>query len=136
MGAGLDREHDVLASQHTGHRVHTTRDGLSKQNKIGFDSAPLVAQQLASARNAGLDFVADQQHVVLVAERTGLLQIGWVWDNDSCLALDRLYEESSQIRAGGLERLAESSLIIVGNGLLGSWNRASDTGQIRTIVLA
>lgn len=136
MGTSLDREHDVLATQHARNRVHTTRDGLAEQDKVGLDSAPLVAQQLTRARDTGLDLVADQQHIVLIAECPGLLQVLWVGDNDSCLALDRLDEESSEVGAGGLERLAQSCPVIVGDGLLGSRDRASDTGQIRAVVLA
>jgi hypothetical protein len=87
-----------------------------------------VAQQLTRARDTGLDLVADQQHIVLIAECPGLLQVIWVGDNNACLTLDRLDEESSQVGASCLECLAQSNLIIVGNGLVCSWNRASDTG--------
>lgn len=60
MGTGLDREHDVLATQHARNWVHTARDGLAEQDKVGLDSAPLVTQQLARARDTSLDLVADQ----------------------------------------------------------------------------
>jgi hypothetical protein len=73
---------------------------------------------------------------VLVAKCPGLLQVVFVGDNDACLALDRLDEETSEVGAGGLERLTESCLVIVGDGLLSSRDRASDTGQIRAVVLA
>ena len=106
MGTRLDREHDVLATQHARNRVHTTRDGLAEQDKVGLDSAPLVAQQLTCAGDTRLDLVADQQRIVLVAECPGLLQVVWVGDNDACLALDRFDQESSEVRAGRLERLA------------------------------
>lgn len=136
VSAGLDGEHDFLATQHARNRVHTTRDGLAEQDKVGLDSAPLVAQQLTCASNTSLDLVTDQQHIVLIAECPGLLQVVWVGDNDASLTLDRLDEESSEVGAGRLERLAESCLVIVGDGLLGSWDRASDTGKIRAVVLA
>lgn len=105
MGTGLDREHDVLATQHARNRVHTTRDSLAEQDQVGLDSAPLVAQQLARAGDTSLDLVADQQHIVLVAECAGLLQVVWVGDNDACLTLDRLDEESSEIGTSRLEGL-------------------------------
>lgn len=105
MGTGLDREHDVLATQHARNWVHTTRDGLAEQDQVGLDSAPLVAQQLARAGDTSLDLVADQQHIVLVAECAGLLQVVWVGDNDACLTLDRLDEESSEIGTSRLEGL-------------------------------
>ena len=136
MGTRLDREHDVLSTQHTRDRVHTTGDGLAKQDKIGLDAAPLVAQQLTRARDTGLDLIADQKHIVLVAKCPGLLQVIFVRNNDACLTLDRLDEETGEVGAGGLERLTQSCLVIVGDGLVSSWDRASDTGQIRAIILA
>jgi hypothetical protein len=94
VGTRLDREHDVLASQHTGDRVHTAGNGLSEQDQVGLDSAPLVAEQLAGACNAGLDLVADQQHIILVAECPGFLQVFRIWDDDAGLSLDGFDEES------------------------------------------
>lgn len=73
VGPGLDREHDVLAAQHARDRVHTARDGLAEQDKIGLDVAPLVAEQLTRAGNTSLDLITNQQHVVLVAERASFL---------------------------------------------------------------
>lgn len=73
---------------------------------------------------------------MLVTECPGLLQVVWVGDNNASLTLDGLDEESSEVGAGRLERLAESCLVIVGDRLLGSWDRASDTGKIRTVILA
>ena len=73
---------------------------------------------------------------MLIAKRTSLLQVILVWYDNTCLTLDGLDEESSKVGAGDLKCLAQGSLIIVCDGLFGSWNCASDTGQIRTIVLA
>jgi hypothetical protein len=73
---------------------------------------------------------------VLVAECASLLQVVGIWDNNACLTLDGLDEESGQVGAGRFEGFAEGSLVIVCDGLLCSGNRAADTGQIRTIVFA
>lgn len=135
MGTSFDCEHDVFAAQDARDRVHSTGDSLAKQDKIGLNSAPLVAQQLTRAGNTGLDLIADQKHVVLITESASLLQIVGVGDDNTGLTLNGLDEESSKVRAGGLEGLAQRSLIIVCDGLFGSWNRASDTGEIRTVVL-
>lgn len=95
-----------------------------------------MAEQLARASNTSLDLIANQEHLVLIAECASLLQVLWVGHNDASLTLDGLDEESSEVRAGGLKGLAQGSLIIVCNGLGSSWNGASDTGQIRTVVFA
>jgi hypothetical protein len=73
---------------------------------------------------------------VLITKGASLLQVLWVWYDNTSLTLDGLDEECSEVRAGGLEGLAQGSLIVVCDGLLGSWNGASDTGQIRTVVFA
>lgn len=135
MGTGFDCEHDVLAAQYARDRVHATGDGLAKQDKVGLNSAPLVAQQLTRAGNASLDLVANQKHIVLIAEGARLLQIVRVGDDDTGLTLDGLNEEGSKVGASGLEGLAQGDLIVVRDGLFSSWNCASDTGQIRTVVL-
>lgn len=59
MGAGLNREHDVLTAQHTRDGVHATGDGLAQQDQVGLDSAPLVTQQLTRAGDTRLDLVTD-----------------------------------------------------------------------------
>ena len=92
---GLDGEHDILAAQNAGHRVHAARDSLAQQDQVGLDSAPFMAEELSRAGDARLDLVADQQGVVLVAQRSGFAQVVIVWDDNARLALNRLDKESS-----------------------------------------
>lgn len=135
MGTGLDREHDVLAAEHTRDGVHTTGDGLAQQDQIGLDSAPLVTQQLTRAGDTGLDLVADQEYIVLVAQSASLLQVILVRNDNTSLALNRLNQEGGQVGAGRLKGLAQSSLVIVGDGLLGAGDGAPDTGEVGPVVL-
>jgi hypothetical protein len=95
-----------------------------------------VAEQLSCTRDTSLDLVADQQHIVLVAQSSGLLEVIVVWDNNSCLALDRLDQERSQVGACLFKRLAQSSLVIILDRLVGSWNCAANVGDKRAIVLS
>lgn len=136
MGAGLDREHDVLAAEHARDGVHTTRDGLAQKDQIGFDSAPLVAQQLTCAGDTGLDLVADQKHIVLVTQGAGFLQVILVGDDNTGLTLNGLDEEGGQIRGSRLEGLAQGGLVIVSDGFLGAGDGASDTREVGPVVLA
>lgn len=96
-------EHDILTTQHAGHGIHASRDRFTQKHQIRLDATPLVAQQLAGTGNSGLDFIADQQGIVLVAERPCFLQIVVVRNDDPGLALDRLHEECRQVRARLLE---------------------------------
>jgi hypothetical protein len=95
-----------------------------------------VAEQLSSTRDTSLNLITDQQHIVLVAQSSGLLEVIVVWDNNSRLALDGLNQECSQVRARLLKRLAQSSLVIILDWLVGSWNCAANVGDERAIVLS
>lgn len=128
MGARLNSEHDILAAEHTRNRVHTTRNSLAQQDEVGLDSTPLVAEQLAGTGDTSLDLIADQQDIVLVAEGAGFLEVAWIGDDNTGLALDRLDQEGGKVRTGGLEGFAKSGLVIVCDGLLGAGDGAADTG--------
>lgn len=136
VSARLDSKHHILAAQHAGHGVHATGDGLAQQHHVRLDAAPLVAEQLASAGNTGLNLIADQQDVVLVAQGSGLLQVIVVGDNNACLALNGLHQEGGEVGTRLLEGLPQGGLIVVGDRLVRSGNGAADTGQVRAIVLA
>jgi hypothetical protein len=135
VGTRLDREHDVLAAEHTRDGVHTTRNGLAQEDQVGLDSAPLVTQQLTRAGNTSLDLVTDQEYIVLVAQSASLLQVILVGNDDTGLALNGLNQEGGQVRAGRLKGLTQSSLVIVGDGLLGAGDCAPDTGEVGPVVL-
>lgn len=115
--AGLDGEHDVLRPEHARHGVHAAGDGFSEQDQVGPDAAPFVAEHLARSSDAGLDLVADEQDVVLVAERAGFLEVVLGGDYDAGLALDGLDQESSCFRAVRFESGAESIDVVVRQGL-------------------
>lgn len=136
MSARLDSKHHIFAAQHAGHGVHATGDGLAQQHHVRLDAAPLVAEQLAGAGNTGLNLIADQQDVVLVAQGSGLLQVILVGDNNACLALNGLHQEGGEVGTRLLEGLPQGGLIVVGDRLVRSGNGAADTGQVRAIVLA
>lgn len=67
VGAGLDGEHDVPGAEHAGDGVHAAGDGFAEEDEVGLDAAPFVAEELAGARDARLDLVADEEDVVLCA---------------------------------------------------------------------
>lgn len=79
---------------------------LPQQNHVGFNAAPLVAEQLASPCDTSLDLVADQQDLVLVAQFSGQLQVIVIRNNNSGLTLDGLNEEGSKSRTDLLKGFA------------------------------
>ena len=101
--AGFDAEHDLLGAQHGGDRVHASRDGFSQQDEVGFDARPVVAEEFAGAGDARLDLVADQEHVVFVAEGAHLAEVVVGGDDDAGFALDGLDEESGDVLTVGFE---------------------------------
>lgn len=135
MSTRLNGEHDILATKDTGHGVHATGDGLAEQHQIGFDSTPLVAEELSCAGDTSLDLVADQQSVVLVTQRSSLLQVVLVGDDDARFALDRLDQEGSHVGAGLLKSFPQSGLVVIRDWLVGAWDGATNARQIRAIVL-
>lgn len=135
VGTGLNGEHDVFAAQHTRDRVHTTRDGLAQEDQIGLDSTPLVAEELAGAGNTRLDLVTDQEYIVLVAQCASLLQVVLVGDDNTGFTLDGLDQESGQAGTGLLKGLAQSSLVVVQDRLIGPGNGAANVRQVRAVVL-
>jgi hypothetical protein len=94
-----------------------------------------VAQQLARAGDTSLDLITDQEYIVLVAQSAGLLQVILVRNDNTSLTLNRLNQEGGQVRACRLKGLTQSSLVIVGDGLLGAGDGAPDTGEVGSVVL-
>lgn len=73
---------------------------------------------------------------MLVTQGTGFLQVILVGDDNSSLTLNGLDQEGGQVRASRLKGLAQSGLVIVGDGLLGAGDGASDTGEVGPVILA
>lgn len=135
VGTRFNGEHDVLAAQHTGHGIHAARDSLAQQDHVGLNAAPLVAEKLSSASNTGLDLITDQKGIVLVAKSTGFLQVVLIRDDNAGLSLNGFDQEGGEVGAGLLESLAQSGLVIVGDGTVRSGDVASNSGEVGTVVL-
>lgn len=133
--ARLDDHHDLLAAKDCADRVHATGNGLAEGDHVGLDAGPFGAQHLTGAANTSLDFVGNEQHIVLGAERLHLGQIVLVGNHDTSLALDGLDDESGSVLAVGIEYLFDIGDIVVSNGLAGGGRRSANVGNIRTVVV-
>lgn len=73
-----------------------------------------MSQELAGSSETALDFVCDEQDVVLLAKFRHLLEVSWKRQLDSGFSLDWLNDEGSDIWVRG-ELFFQSLGIIVGN---------------------
>ena len=60
--------HDLRLADHRRQR-HAARDALGDRHEIGLDARVFDRERLAGAREAGLDFIGDEQDAVFVAQR-------------------------------------------------------------------
>ena len=61
------RVHDLGLADDRRQR-HAARDALGDRHEIGLDAGVFDGEHLAGAREAGLDFIGDEQDAVLVAQ--------------------------------------------------------------------
>lgn len=127
VGTRFDGQHNLLPAQNAGHRVHAAGDSLAKEHEVGLDAGPFVAEEFACASDAGLDFVADEEDVVLVAEGSEVGEIAVGGDDYTGFSLDRLNQETGDFVSMGLEDAANGRDVVVRDHLAGSWVQASNT---------
>lgn len=73
----------------------------------------LAAEEFARPADTGLDFVADNENVVLVAVADHLLDVVFVQGVDAAFALNELHHDG----AGGFVDRRQKVVKIVGNGV-------------------
>ena len=136
MGPRLDGQHHLVAAQDAGHGVHAAGHGLAQDDHVGADAAPVVAEQLACAGDAGLDLVADEEGVGGGAEGAGFVEVGVGGEDDACVALDGLDDEGGEVGACGGEGLVEGGCVVVGDWVGGSGDGAADVGDQGAVVVS
>ena len=95
-----------------------------------------MAEHLASPCDTGLDLIADEKDIVLVAKGADLLQVAVVRHDDTCFTLDGLNKECSSVLAVLLKDLTYIIHIVVANRLASRGVDASNVRQVWTVVLA
>lgn len=103
--ARREREHDLMAGEDGRHGVRAARQRLAEDDHVGLDALMIAGEHLAGAAEARLHLVGDKEHIVLFAQRRGLLEIAIAGDDDAGLALDRLDHKGAHVRI--LELLLE-----------------------------
>ena len=77
-------------------------EGLAEDVHVGDDFLELAGEHAARAREAGLDFVGDEEDVVLRADFADFLEVALRRNDYSGFALYRLGEECDGVRRDGL----------------------------------
>lgn len=109
-----DLEEDVFATEHGRDGVDSSREGLAEEDHVGLDlGVVLEAEELARASETlcaherqrdnvfesiavfeaySLNFVADEEDIVLFAERLNSLEVVLVRDDDTAAELRSVFE--------------------------------------------
>ena len=95
-----------------------------------------MAEHLTRPCNTGLNLVADEKNVVLVAKSANLPQVAVVRHDDTSLALNRLNKERSSVLSMLLKNLTNVIHVVVPDAFASGGADASNVGQIGAVVLA
>ncbi len=101
MLTGPKKPEERPIRQNSGNRVETAREGFPHDGHIWPDVFVLAGKELTGATQPGLDFIRNQQDVVLAADFSHALEIAHRRDNDPRLALDRLQHHGRRVGGDG-----------------------------------
>lgn len=135
VSSGLNNQHNLLAAEDGTDGVHASGDGLAESDNVGLDAGPLGAEKSAGTANAGLNLVADEEDVVLLAESVDLGQVVFVGDNNTSLTLNGLNDESGGVLAMGLQNLLQVGHVVVTDRLAGGGRGGANVGDIGAVVV-
>ncbi|MNV70416.1 hypothetical protein D3C71_1633820 [compost metagenome] len=96
MGADNHHAGAFVGGQHCADREAAAQRFRRRQH-VRRDAVVHVGIQLAGATHAGLDFIKDQQRVVLIAQLAQTLQEGFLRRDHTALALHRLDDHRTGI---------------------------------------
>ena len=93
----LDHIHDVLVAKDPADWNHSTRNALSHYQNVCSDVFVILCKQFSSAAEACLNLVHDQEDVELCAEITYSFQVASLGYDATCLALDGLDADGTDV---------------------------------------
>ena len=74
-------------------------EGFAEADEVGDDAVPFASEGFSTAMEAGVDFIEDEEGVILIAPIAEAgKKIGW-GDDFSAAALDGLHEDRADVRA-------------------------------------
>src|SRR5580704_11022401 len=96
MISGLERRRNLRASGKGAERK-AVGDSLRGDQDVGIDAEVFAGKHLSSAAETGLDFIGDEENVVLVKDLLDFFEIVWRWNQNAAFAHHRLCDECSHI---------------------------------------
>mmetsp|Transcript_16167 Transcript_16167/g.47982 ORF Transcript_16167/g.47982 Transcript_16167/m.47982 type:complete len:251 (+) Transcript_16167:485-1237(+) len=113
--AGLDGQHDLMRSQHGRHGQHAARQRLAQHDEVGLGAVVVTGKLGATAPEAALDLVSDQEHLVPGAQLLDLAQIAFWRHDDPGLPLDGLHHKCRDVGAVPFQLGLQRGQIAVGD---------------------
>mmetsp|Transcript_13555 Transcript_13555/g.23228 ORF Transcript_13555/g.23228 Transcript_13555/m.23228 type:complete len:202 (-) Transcript_13555:419-1024(-) len=108
-----DAKHDLFRGKDATDWIDAARKSLSENKNVGLHSLPIAGEQSPSAADAGLNLVRDEKHVVLLAQAVGGGKISIIRNNNPCLSLDWLHEETRNFGSVFFENISQRNRVIV-----------------------
>ena len=107
-----------LVSSNKGTDRYTASQTLGQRYHIRLNAEVFISKELAASAHTALDFVKNQNSIVLVAKLTYLLHICHIRNMDTALTLNRLQHNSSSLVT---HKLFQSFNIIIRHIIKASW---------------
>ena len=107
-----------LVSSNKGTNRYTTSQTLGQSYHIRLNAKVFISKELAASAHTALDFIKNQNSIILVAKLTHLLHIFYIRNMNTALALNRLQHNSSSLVT---HKLFQSLNIIIRHIIKASW---------------
>ena len=98
MIARAEESHERLVRERGGNGVESAAEGFPDQQHVGFDAVEIAGKEVAGASESGLNFVGDEEHLVLATQRPGALEVAFGRHVHAALTLNRLDQYRARIR--------------------------------------
>ena len=99
MLARREQPKQGLVREHRADRIESARERLADDNHVGADILVLAGEQFPGPAETRLDFVRNQQNVVLFAQLRNFLEISLRRNDDPALALDGFDQHRGSVRS-------------------------------------
>ena len=107
-----------LVSSNKGTDRYTASQTLGQRYHIRLNAEVFISKELAASAHTALDFIKNQNSIVLITKLTHLLHICHIRNMDTTLALNRLQHNSSSLVT---HKLFQSLNIIIRHIIKASW---------------
>ena len=105
MVARPEHGHHVVAGQESRRRQQAAAQRLAEHQAVRAYAVVVAGKQMTGTPEAGLDLVADQQHIMAAADGAALREVSVRRNDDAGLALYRLDQKGRGVRRnGGFQR--------------------------------